>query len=410
MKKIELLNKAKEEQEKLSHPYLLTEHIMLAILNDTKEKKTKAVTNAYRIEYSRMKERIIKSITFKELFTNCENSFSTSLSDELPEKHESMGLIYILLVITAKRSLSYKIIKGMLDEDGLSEERLKKDIYLFIKGYMNEKEQKEQTKMFDEPNTEEKDKAEKISFEMGKEDPYIYGRDKELELIEKTLIQLKKPNVILVGQAGVGKTALIEKLAYNIRTGKCSELLKDYKIYEISTNSLIAGTQYRGQFEERIEELIRMYRNTKTILFIDEFHTSVNLGESTEGTESLGNILKPYLARGELKVIGATTYEEFSSIANDSAYNRRFRKVEIEEPTISQMKVIMKNSLEPYIKHYGIKITKKQAEEIVEKSKKLKACNPDKSFTILELAMSNAKYENKNEITSEDIEYAIKNY
>jgi ATP-dependent Clp protease ATP-binding subunit ClpA len=244
---------------------------------------------------------------------------------------------------------------------------------------------------------------------MGIENPYIFNREKETELLEKTLIQFKKPNAILVGRAGVGKTAIVEKLAYMLKEDKCCDILKGYEIYEFTLNKAAAGTRYRGDFEEKIEQMLQYVEDKKIILFIDEIHNIMELG-GTEGAVSMDEAIKPYLARGQIRIIGATTEKEYKKISTDSAFERRFRKIIVNEPTNLETIEIVTHSTRPYIMHYNINITERNIKDIVYAGKSIKGANPDKAFTLMELALSNAKYNKRNEITKEDIDYAVNNY
>ena len=167
----------------------------------------------------------------------------------------------------------------------------------------------------------------------------VIGRDKEINHVIEVLLRKKKSNPLLIGPAGVGKTAIVEELARRIKNKEVPIPLLNKKIIDLPMGDLVSGTKYRGEFEERLTKIIKeVIKNKNIILFIDEVHTMVNAG-GAEGAINAGDILKPYLARGDLKVIGATTTEEYEKfIAKDKALERRFETILIKEPTLEETK------------------------------------------------------------------------
>lgn len=184
--------------------------------------------------------------------------------------------------------------------------------------------------------------------EEGKIDPII-GRDKEVKRIAQILSRKKKNNAVIVGEAGVGKSALVEKLALMILKGDCPTNLLDKRIMSLDLTSLVAGTKYRGQFEERIKAILtELQEAPNVIVFIDELHTMVGAGNAS-GSMDAANILKPALARGEIQCIGATTLDEYKkSIEKDAALVRRFQKIILDEPTATETVEILKNLKDSY--------------------------------------------------------------
>ena len=168
----------------------------------------------------------------------------------------------------------------------------------------------------------------------GKTDPLI-GRKNEVQRIIHLLCRRKKNNPLLVGEPGVGKSALIEGLAYRIHTQDVHPVLKNVRIYNLDLGSVVAGTKYRGDFEKRIKDILEEVRfNPNIVLFIDEIHTMIGAGGTYSGTLDVSNLLKPALANGEIKCIGATTYKEFQNVLEkDTALLRRFQRIDINEPT-----------------------------------------------------------------------------
>lgn len=191
----------------------------------------------------------------------------------------------------------------------------------------------------------------------GKLDPVI-GRDSEIERIIEILSRRKKNNPILIGEPGVGKSAVVEGLAQAIVDGKVPEQLKNKKVFSLDMASLLAGTKYRGDFEERLKKALEyLNKEGNTILFIDEIHTIVGAGSSEGGSMDAANILKPQLARGELQTIGATTLEEYRKyFEKDSALERRFQTVAVEPPSVKDTIVILQGLKSKYEEHHGVKI------------------------------------------------------
>ena len=171
----------------------------------------------------------------------------------------------------------------------------------------------------------------------GKIDPLI-GRERELERVVQTLCRRRKNNPLLVGEAGVGKTAIAEGLARRIVEGDVPEILAKCTVYALDMGALLAGTKYRGDFEQRLKAVLKqLFDNTNAILFIDEIHTLIGAGAASGGTLDASNLLKPALSTGQLKCIGATTYQEYRGIfEKDHALSRRFQKVDVVEPSISE--------------------------------------------------------------------------
>lgn len=221
-------------------------------------------------------------------------------------------------------------------------------------------------------------------------DPVV-GRDREIERVVQILSRRKKNNPILIGEAGVGKSAIVEGLALRIVAGEVPYTIADKRLFSIDISSLVAGTKFRGEFEERMQQLMDELRKaSNTILFIDEIHTIVGAG-STQGSLDTANILKPALARGELQTIGATTLDEYrENIECDSALERRFQKVLIEPPTPEQTLQILRNIAPQYEKHHRVHYTEEALRACVELTGRYITDRffPDKAIDVLDEAGS----------------------
>ncbi|MEF9968682.1 MAG: AAA family ATPase, partial [Longicatena sp.] len=191
----------------------------------------------------------------------------------------------------------------------------------------------------------------------GKIDPVI-GRDEEIRRIIQILSRKTKNNPVLIGEPGVGKTAIVEGLAHRIASNDVPFGLKDKKVIELDMGSLIAGAKYRGEFEERLKAVLNEVKKAdgNVILFVDEIHNLVGAGK-TEGSMDAANLLKPMLARGELKCIGATTFDEYRQyIEKDAALERRFQKIQVDEPSVEDTVSILRGLKERFEAHHGVQI------------------------------------------------------
>ena len=191
---------------------------------------------------------------------------------------------------------------------------------------------------------------------VGKIDPLI-GRDKEIERVIQTLCRRRKNNPLLVGEAGVGKTAIAEGLARRIIDDRVPEILKGAQVYALDMGALLAGTKYRGDFEQRLKAVLKQLRESQNaILFIDEIHTLIGAGAASGGTLDASNLLKPALSSGQLKCIGATTYSEFRQIfEKDHALSRRFQKIDVAEPSVAETIEILKGLKSRFEEHHNVK-------------------------------------------------------
>ena len=241
----------------------------------------------------------------------------------------------------------------------------------------------------------------------GKIDPVI-GRNPEIKRVIQILCRRKKNNPILVGEPGVGKTAIAEGLALSIAAGKVPKIIKDSKLYALDLSALLAGTKYRGDFEKRLKGVMdELKRQPDAILFIDEIHTLIGAG-STSGTMDAANQLKPTLASGELKCMGATTFAEYrNGFEKDKALSRRFSKVDIDEPTKETSYLILKGLQKKYEKHHSVKYTNKALKSAVDLSSRYITDRflPDKAIDLIDetAASFHLKKKKRAKVTATDI-------
>jgi len=248
----------------------------------------------------------------------------------------------------------------------------------------------------------------------GKIDPLI-GRETEVERVVQILCRRRKNNPLLVGEAGVGKTAIAEGLAKKIVDKNIPAVLENMTIFSLDLGALIAGTKYRGDFEQRLKTVIKQLGEQKnSILFIDEIHTIIGAGSASGGTLDASNILKPALARGNIKCIGATTYQEFRSVfEKDHALTRRFQKIDVEEPTVKNTIEILKGLKNHFESHHNVKFTNNALISAAELSAKFLNDRrlPDKAIDIIDEAGAAQrilpKSKQKKNIGSKEIEDVI---
>ena len=368
---------AKREMKELKHPYISSEHLLLAILKNDEEIKKRL--KKYNLNYKTFKEEIIKIIGegTKEsewfLYTPLLKRILENASIDAKENNGGVVTVSHLMasLLEEGEGVAIRIMLGMdIDIDALYSEFACK-----IVGSSSQK------LLLEELGTDLNKKALN-----GKIDP-VTGRDKEIKKVLEILSRRTKNNPLLIGPAGVGKTAIAEELANMITHGDVPLSLKGKRIISLDMASSVAGTKYRGEFEERMRKIIKeIESNDNIILFIDEIHTLVGAG-GAEGAIDASNIFKPALARGDLRLIGATTTEEYQKyIEKDSALERRFQKVYIEEPDKKTVKKILMNLKSLYESFHHVIIDEEIIDLIIEKADKYiyNRYEPDKSIDILD--------------------------
>ncbi|VVD65069.1 ATP-dependent Clp protease ATP-binding protein [Pandoraea eparura] len=223
----------------------------------------------------------------------------------------------------------------------------------------------------------------------GKIDPLI-GREAEVERVVQVLCRRRKNNPLLVGEAGVGKTAIAEGLAWRVTRGEVPEILQDAAVYSLDMGALLAGTKYRGDFEQRLKAVLKeLKERNNAILFIDEIHTLIGAGAASGGTLDASNLLKPALSSGQLKCIGATTFTEYRGIfEKDAALSRRFQKIDVNEPTIEQTVQILRGLKSRFEEHHGVKYSSSALSAAAELSAKFITDRhlPDKAIDVIDEA------------------------
>ena len=374
---IKILKISEEEAKKLCHQYVSTEHIILAIL-----KYNNSLSNIFKsqnINYLDYKNIIINNIPKDK------NNFVVSYTPLLKKIIEQS-------INGRQINLKSIVIKILEDENSIA------NTLLNIMGHNT-------LKLY---NILKNEKTIKYGINLNKElnNELLYERCKELNELIEILCRKNKNNALIIGEAGVGKTALVEYLAQKINKKNVPKELLNKEIISINLASIVSGTKYRGEFEEKLENLINeLQNNTNYILFIDEIHTVLGAG-SSEGSIDAANILKPYLARNKIKCIGATTISEYNkSIKKDKALNRRFQTIIIKEPNKSETEKILISSKKYYENFHNVKINNSIIKKIVELSEQyLKdKKEPDRSLDILDIACTKVKLTNNKLIEIEKL-------
>lgn len=392
------LNAAVKAAEDLGHTYIGSEHILLGLLSDTST-VAGAVLAAHNITYADIEEELKRSIGVgvptelqpDDFTPRSKNILETSVAFARQMGQQLVGTEHVLLAIAREGSCSATLL---LSRAGVSMQDIVNDVSKALMGGTanagtdNKDGGKENESMLSQFGRD----LTKLAKD-GKIDPVI-GRQKEIERVIQILSRRTKNNPCLIGEPGVGKTAIAEGLALKIVSGEVPELLKDKKIYSLDLTGMVAGTKYRGDFEERIKKVIDEVKNAKDIiLFIDEVHTLIGAG-SAEGAADAANILKPSLARGELQIIGATTIEEYRKhIEKDAALERRFQPVMVDEPSQEEAIEILKGIKDKYEAHHKVKITDEAIESAVKLSTRYIGDRylPDKAIDLIDEAASRVR-------------------
>lgn len=369
---------AQKEMSELKHPYIGSEHLLLAILKNNQDLVNKF--KKYKITYKSFKEELINLVGIGDNTPDLllySTTLKTILENVIIESRETGDEISVNeLLLSLLNEGEGKAIRILLSL-GVDINKLYSD----ISEKRKIKQKKSKKLIVEELGVDLTKRAKNNEL-----DPVI-GRDIELNRVIEILSRRTKNNPLLIGEAGVGKTAIAEELARRIVSGNVPIPLKNKRIISVDMACTVAGTKYRGEFEERIKKMVKeLEDNDDVIIFIDEIHTLVGAG-GAEGAIDASNILKPALARGKLKLIGATTISEYKKfIEKDNALDRRFQKVFVEEPDKSNLKNILMNLKSIYEAYHGVKIEEKLIDKIIELSDRYiyDRCEPDKSIDILD--------------------------
>src|SRR6476620_7634356 len=357
---------AQEEARMLNHNYIGTEHILLGLIHEGEGVAAKAL-ESLGISLEAVRQQVEEIIGQGQQapsghipFTpRAKKVLELSLREALQLGHNYIGTEHILLgLIREGEGVAAQVLVKL----GADLNRVRQQVLQLLSGYQGkETAAAEGGRSEGTPSTslvlDQFGRNLTQSAREGKLDPVI-GREKEIERVMQVLSRRTKNNPVLIGEPGVGKTAVVEGLAQAIIRGDVPQTLKDKHLYTLDLGSLVAGSRYRGDFEERLKKVLKEIRTRgDIILFIDELHTLVGAG-AAEGAIDAASILKPMLARGELQTFGATTLDEYRThLEKDAALERRFQPIKVEEPSVAHTIEILKGLRDRYESHHRVTIT-----------------------------------------------------
>ena len=393
---------AQEEARILKHNYIGTEHILLGLLRE-EEGLAARVLESLDITVERVRAQVVRIVGSGEEVTSGQIPFTPrakkvlelALREALSLGHNYIGTEHILLgLVRENEGVAARIL---LDFDADSE-KIRNEVIRMLSGPGGRQrsggqgggqgEGKKSSKLLDQFGRN----LTKLASE-GKLDPVV-GRETEVERIMQILSRRQKNNPVLIGEPGVGKTAVVEGLAQRITTGEVPETLKNKQIYTLDLAALVAGSKYRGEFEERLKKVMKeITQRGDIILFIDELHNLVGAG-AAEGAIDAASILKPALARGELQTIGATTLDEYRKyLERDSALERRFQQIRVEQPSTEETQQILKGLRDRYETHHRVGITDEALAAAAELADRYISDRflPDKAIDLIDEAASRAR-------------------
>ena len=397
----EALNAAIEYAENLGHTYIGSEHLLLGLLTSEGSVAYTALT-ARNITADDVENAVRNSVGIgtptvlspNDFTPRSKNIIETSITIARSLGHGYVGTEHLLIAIIRDSSCyAMDILDSMNVSAADIAEEITKNVNVSQSETSNSKNPSKAKGKTETPTLDQFGRDLTAVARQGKIDPVI-GRQKEIERVIQILCRRTKNNPCLIGEPGVGKTAIAEGLALKIASGEVPEILKDKRIVALDLTGMVAGTKYRGDFEERIKSAIdEVSKSGNIILFIDEVHTLIGAG-SAEGAVDAANILKPALARGEMQVIGATTIEEYrKNIEKDSALERRFQSVLVGEPSREETVEILKGIRDKYEAHHKVKITDEAIEAAVKMSSRYIGDRflPDKAIDLIDEAASKVR-------------------
>ena len=395
-----VLSLAHEEAERLHHNYIGTEHLLMGLMREEGGVAGR-VLRELGLETDRVKEMVERLTGVGrhtsgriELAPATEQVLQVAIEEARRMGHHYIGTEHLLLAMVRQgEGVGIEVLRRL----GITPEQIRRQTRRILQESSSRRSaQRERSKKTEtEPKTPLVDQLATNLTELAEEsklDPVI-GREMEIERVIQILARRTKNNPALIGEPGVGKTAIVEGLAQRIVAGEIPGPLLGKRVLQLDVGSLVAGTMYRGQFEERLKRVIDELKSSEAILFIDEVHMLVGAGSAGSSVDA-ANILKPALSRGELQVIGATTLDEYRKhIENDAALERRFQPVMVEEPTIEETISILRGVRKPYEDHHKLIITDEALESAAHLSARYVSDRflPDKAIDLIDESASRVR-------------------
>jgi ATP-dependent Clp protease ATP-binding subunit ClpC len=392
-----VLTLAQDEAQRFNHNYIGTEHLLLGLVREGEGVAARVLENM-NVELAKVRTAVEFIIGRGDrpvvgevgLTPRAKRVIELAIDEARRLGHNYIGTEHLLLGLVREGE---GIAAGVLESLGVNLDKVRHEVIRVLSQSSSSGPAQETKRASKTPTVDQLGINLTEAARAGKLDPVI-GREKEIERVIQILSRRTKNNPALIGEPGVGKTAIAEGLAHRIVNGDVPETLLNKRVLTLDIGSLVAGTKYRGEFEERLKKIIEELRNTNdAVLFIDELHTLVGAG-AAEGAIDAANILKPPLARGELQCIGATTLDEYRKyIERDAALERRFQPVMVEEPTMEQSIDILMGIRERYEQHHKVAITDEAVKAAVDLSIRYITDRhlPDKAIDLIDEAASRVR-------------------
>jgi len=391
-----VLQLAQEEAQRFNHNYIGTEHLLLGLVREGEGVAAKVLANL-GVELNKVRSAVEFIIGRGDrtvtgdigLTPRAKKVIELSVDEARRLNHHYIGTEHLLLGLVREGE---GIAAGVLESLGVSLDKVRSQV-IYVLNQSQSYSQQESRHASKTPVIDQLGMDLTAAARANKLDPVI-GRAREIERVIQILSRRTKNNPALIGEPGVGKTAIVEGLAQRIATGDVPETLMGKRLLTLDIGSLVAGTKYRGEFEERLKKIIEEVKNSgNCVLFIDELHTLVGAG-AAEGAVDAANILKPSLARGELQTIGATTLDEYRKyIERDAALERRFQPVLVEEPSVEETIEILKGIVERYEQHHRLEISEEALKAAAELAARYVPDRflPDKAIDLVDEAASRVR-------------------
>jgi len=394
-----VLSLAQEEAERLQHHQIGTEHLLLGLMREEGGVAGRVLRDL-GLDLRRVEELVTRLSTSEnktastqlDLSPGTKKVLELAVDEARRMGHHYIGTEHLLLgLVRQQEGIALDVLRRL----GVSPEEVRRQTRKVLQENPVQSSQQTQDRPHNKPNkpNDKTPLVDQLATDLtalaqdGKLDPVV-GREMEIERVIQVLSRRRKNNPALIGEPGVGKTAIVEGLAQRIVEGDTPKPLLNKRVLQLDVGSLVAGTMYRGQFEERLKRVIEELKSSDTILFIDEVHMLVGAGSAGSSVDA-ANILKPALARGELQCIGATTLDEYRKhIESDAALERRFQQIQVDEPTIEETIEILQGIKYPYQEHHNVEIT----DEAIETAAHLSARYipdrflPDKAIDLIDEA------------------------